>query len=138
MKRCRVIAALSAACAGAAHAEWKAIASATDSAPAMAYDAKRVRYEPPYVTTWTRIVPTEREALSNGVEYQSVLQKVAIDCNERSWAVTYSEFYANRIATGAALYFYSVPRDEWDLRPAKAGSSGARLVGALCSTPKPW
>jgi hypothetical protein len=136
VKRCFVVLVLLAA--GTARGEWKTIATATDTAPALAYDAKRTRYEPPYMTTWTRIVLAEADTLSNGKRYQSVQQKVAVDCSKRTWAVTYSEFYPNRDATGTAVYFYSLPRDDWDLRPAKVGSGGARLVNALCDTPRAW
>ena len=138
MKSRSCVIALLLAGAGTAHGEWKAIASATDSAPAMSYDTKRTRYEPPYMTAWTRVVPSAPAKLADGRQYQSVLQKIAVDCATRTWAVTYSEFYANRDATGTAVWFYSLPRDDWDLRPARAGSSGARLVSVLCTTPKAW
>jgi hypothetical protein len=124
--------------AGTARGEWKTIATATDSAPALAYDVKRTRYEPPYMTTWTRVVLATIDTLSNGKRYQSVQQKVAVDCAGHTWGVTYSEFYANRDAIGTAVYFYSLPREDWDLRPVRAGSAGARLVSALCTTPRPW
>ena len=133
-----LVLALALAGAGAARGEWKTIVDATDSAPAMAYDVKRTRYEPPYLTTWTRVVPAAPGKLADGTHYRSVLQKVAVDCGARTWAVTYSEFHAGRDAAGAPVYFSSVPRDDWELRPARPDSNGARLVKELCATPKPW
>ena len=124
--------------ATAAHGEWKLIGAAADAVPQIAYDAARVQYEPPLVTTWTRVVLPDAATLANGVHYQSVLQKVAIDCSARTWAVTRSEFYADRGATGTALYTDIQPRQEWELRRARPGSNGDRLIRALCTTPTPW
>ena len=124
--------------ATAARGEWKLIGAPPDAVPQIAYDTARVQYEPPLVTTWTRVVLPDAATLGNGVRYRSVLQKVAIDCNARTWAVTRSEFYAERGATGTALYTDSLPRQEWELRHARPGSNGDRLIRALCTTPAPW
>jgi len=104
----------------------------------MSYDTARTSYEPPYLTTWTRVVLSSPAALSNGVEYLSALQKVAVDCGAKSWSVVQSEFFANRDASGVAAYSYSLPREQWELKPARQGSNGARLVRVLCSIPRPW
>ena len=125
-------------CAGAARAEWQELSATDDGAPRMAYDTARVKYEPPYVTAWTRIVLPESATLGNGVQYRSVTQKVAVDCATRALGVTYSEFFGNRDAIGAPVFTDNRPRDEWALHKAPAGSNGDRLIRALCTTPKPW
>jgi len=129
---------LAAAWAAAARGEWKVIAHVSATAPGMSYDAARTGYEPPYLTTWTRVVLSKPAILSTGIEYRSALQKLAIDCVSKSWAVVRSEFYDTGDASGAAAYSYSVERKEWELRPARAGSNAALLLRVLCSTPKPW
>jgi hypothetical protein len=118
--------------------EWKVIAETSGAAPGMAYDTARTNYEPPYLTTWTRVVLPAPATLSNGVEYSSALQKVAVDCDSQTWGVAYSAFFASADASGAAAYVHSLPREQLELRPARAGSNGADLLRVLCSTPKPW
>jgi hypothetical protein len=125
-------------CTGAARGEWKVIAETSGAAPGMAYDTARTSYEPPYLTTWTRVELSAPATLSNGVEYLSVLQKVAVDCDLQTWGVAYSAFFASADASGAAAYVHSLPRAQWELRPARAGSNGADLLRVLCSIPKPW
>lgn len=122
----------------AARGEWKVIAPTSGPVPGMSYDAARTRYEPPYLTAWTRVSLSAPATLSNGVQYLSALQKVAVDCTAKTWSITYSEFFTARDASGAAVFFYSVPREEWALRPARAGSNGARLLDVLCAIPRPW
>jgi surface-adhesin protein E len=124
--------------AGAVRAEWQELAAAGDASPRMAYDTARVRFEPPYVTAWTRVVLPQSATLGNGVQYRSVTQKVAVDCAARVLGVTYSEFFGNRDAVGAPVFTDTRPRAEWALHRAPAGSNGERLIRALCTTPKPW
>jgi hypothetical protein len=121
-----------------ARGEWKVIAETTSAAPGIAYDAARTHYEPPYLTTWTRVVLSAPATLSNGVQYLSALQKVAVDCASQTWGVAYSEFFASRDASGTAAYVHTLPQEQWELRPARAGSTGADLLRILCSTPRPW
>jgi hypothetical protein len=132
-----LIVALCALVAGAARAEWVELASASGGAPRIAYDNARVRSEPPYVTAWTRVVPSAEAALANGVRYRSVQQKVAVDCAARTWSVIRSEFYDTREAVGAPLYVDEPPREEWQPKSASAGSTGERLIRAVCTSPKP-
>ncbi len=110
----------------------------TERSPDIAYDPTQIRYEPPYQTSWTRIILAAPATLRNGISYQSALQKVAVDCSARRWAVTYSEFYAGTDPRGIPLWFYSEKQDDWNWRPARAGSSGALIVWALCTIPRPW
>ena len=121
-----------------AAADWRVVEAPSSASPGMDYDAARTSYEPPYVTTWTRVVLQAPARLSNGVEYRSTLQKVAIDCNTRTWGVTRFEFFGSANATGTPLYTYAPPRDEWSLRPAREGTNGAMLLHVLCATPRPW
>ena len=76
--------------------------------------------------------------LGNGIKYQSALQKVAVDCNARTWAVTRFEFFAGEKPSGTPVYTYAPPREEWALRPAREGTNGAMLLHVLCTTPRPW
>jgi len=133
-----LLAVLLALSAVAARGEWKVVAPASDATPDIAFDAARVAYEPPLVTAWTRVSLREPATLGNGLRYRSVLQKVAVDCPSRTWAVTRSEFFGSPDATGAALFTDSLPRREWELRPARADSPGDLLIRALCTTPRPW
>ena len=121
-----------------ARGEWRLIAETTSAAPGIAYDAAGTHYEPPYLTTWTRVVLSAPATLSNGVQYLSALQKVAVDCASQTWGVTYSAFFASRDASGTAAYVHTLPREQWELRPARAGSTGADLLRVLCSTPRAW
>jgi hypothetical protein len=126
--------------AGAAGAEWKTIGTGTQAEPGprIAYDAARVRFEPPHVTTWTRVALPAVATLGDGIRYRSVLQKVVVDCGARTWGVTHSDFFASADATGIPVFSETRPRGEWELNPARAGSTGDRLIRALCTTPRPW
>jgi hypothetical protein len=128
--------------AGAAGAEWKTIGTGTgagtEDGPRIAYDTARVRFEPPHVTTWTRVALPAVATLGDGIRYRSVLQKVVVDCGARTWGVTHSDFFASADATGIPVFSETRPRGEWELNPARAGSTGDRLIRALCTTPRPW
>lgn len=126
------------ASASAAASDWRTLDKASAKQPGIEYDAARVKYEAPYLTTWTRIELAQAATLSNGVRYRVVLQKVAVDCAKRLWVVTYSEFHDRTEAAGLPLNSVTVPPEEWDPRPAQAGSSGDKLIRALCTTPRPW
>ena len=130
--------ALCALAAAAARAEWVELSAAADGAPQVAYDNARVRYEPPYTTVWTRVVPPAGATLPNGVQYRSVLQKIMVDCAARTWTVTHSEFYDTREAVGAPVFSDDPPRLEREPKTASAGSAGERLIRAVCARPKPW
>lgn len=119
-----------------AHADWKTLVAASGKAPEIAYDPDRNMHEPPYRTTWTRIVLLAPGKLSDGTVYLSALEKVAVQCAERTWAVTYSEFYSKRDATGLLVSTYSLPRQEWTFKKAKPGSTGDKLARALCDADK--
>ena len=134
----RILFAVLIVCTAAARGEWKVIAQASGTAPGMAYDTARTSYEPPYLTTWTRVELSAPATLSNGVEYLSALQKVAVDCDSQTWGVAYSAFFASRDVSGTAVYEHTLPREQWELRPARAGTTGAALLRVLCSTPRPW
>jgi len=45
---------------------------------------------------------------------------------------------ASADATGIPVFSETRPRGEWELNPARAGSTGDRLIRALCTTPRPW
>lgn len=124
--------------AGIACAEWKAIDTGADAGPRIAYDTARIRFEPPHVTTWTRVELPAVATLGNGIRYRSVLQKVAIDCAARTWTVTHSDFFGSADTTGIPVFTDTRPREEWELNPARAGSTGDLLIRALCTTPRPW
>jgi hypothetical protein len=126
--------------AGIAGAEWKAIGTPAGSTPGprIAYDTAQVRFEPPHVTTWTRVELPAVAALGDGIRYRSVLQKVVVDCSARTWGVTHSDFFASADATGIPVFSETRRRDEWELNPARAGSPGDQLIRALCTTPRPW
>jgi hypothetical protein len=126
--------------AGAAGAEWKTIrtGAGTEPGPRIAYDTARVRFEPPHVTTWTRVELPAVATLGNDIRYRSVLQKIVVDCGARTWGVTHSDFFASADATGLPVFSETRPRGEWELNPARAGSTGDRLIRALCTTPRPW
>lgn len=138
MKALCALAAALLACSSAAASDWKLLDKANAMQPGIEYDAARVKYEPPYLTTWTRIELPQPATLSNGVRYRVVLQKIAVDCEKRAWAVTYTEFYDRRDASGQPLHSVTLPTDEWDPRPAQKGSTGDKLIRALCTTPRPW
>ena len=125
-------------CSSALAADWKSVNPGSALEPGIAYDAAAVKFEPPYVTTWTRVELPRPATLSNGVRYHSVLQKIAVDCATRRWGVTYSEFYERKDATGTPAHRDALPADEWDLHAAQQGSNGDRLIRALCTTPRPW
>ena len=133
-----IAAAICALVAGAAHAAWVKLAPAAEASPQVAYDDARVRDEPPYLTAWTRVVPPSEATLANGVRYRAVLQKVAVDCGARTWTVVHSDFYDTREAVGAPVFADDPPREEWQPKHASAGSTGERLIRALCTAPKPW
>ena len=126
--------------AGAAGAEWKTIGAGAGPAPGprIAYDTAQVRFEPPHVTTWTRVELPAIATLGDGIRYRSVLQKVVVDCGARTWGVTHSDFFGSADATGIPVFSETRPREEWELNPARAGSTGDRLIRALCTTPRPW
>jgi hypothetical protein len=124
--------------AGVACGEWKALGTPAEGAPRIAYDTAQVRFEPPHVTAWTRILLPAEATLANGVRYRSVLQKIAVDCSARTWEVTHSDFYGSANASGLPAYSDTRPREEWELHPARAGSTGDLLIRALCTTPRPW
>jgi hypothetical protein len=104
----------------------------------MWYDAARTRYEPPYVATWTRVVPAAPATLSNGTRYASVEQKVVVDCSSQSWAVIHSDFYASAEGGRLPVYSFTVPREQWELRTARRESNAGALMRVVCSVPKPW
>ncbi len=119
-------------------ADWKPLPAVADGAPRIAYDAAAIRFEPPHVTTWTRVELPAAATLGNAVRYRSALQKIAVDCPGKTWGIVHSDFYASADALGVPVFSDTIPREEWVLRPAREGSTGAALIRALCTTPRPW